>query len=684
MLLGLLLGLLLLGLLQLPADSESDGLNGGLLAQAAVAPPLAMRRQLAIDPSFEVRGLRISPYNVTKEPASPLIAPSEPWEVTLGYTSVVYAMDQKPPKFIMYWGGAMCCSKPVAECCNGSSSTAVAQAECAAKMIRCRAPPAQPPPLEQVAGYIALRDYIGSSDIGGAGCVSGHDCVRNAVAVCSSHQNCSAFGVYKDKMYQLYDSTGTRHAYPLGKGWNSWRKHGSTAPPTRPCCQPCATCPTTPSPPPSPTGSGSDWPVDATFVAESTDGVNFTRPNLNQVTYGGISAGNVLQMNESRGLDALPYAEIPIADGNRNVMRDDAVTDPACRYKMVGNWQRNDSIIPGTDKCEAGFGCTKPGRPADSWKGYHYGTACSPDGIHWHGYDDITMQVYARADTLNNVVYDKDSKEYMIFTRIDCVYPPFVDGPSLTNCSHDGQGIRRSARSTSKTFGAGSSWSKATDCSTGAQGDEQYYLTPFREDDWAAGLYLGFASYLKPGGMVPDELLASKNYGKSWTRLNRGTNFVPFGQLLPMDDGNSIHGWDSHGIYLGPPVPDPHDPERMLLYYRGSDGPHGDGHSRIGLAYSPRIPAGMAGVGTLHAPKLLVASRVLWVECDDDAAATMEVEISVVGKATHSARLLVEPKQGDGRRHLLETSLPEAAVGAEASLVFHLRGGTLFSFGWQS
>lgn len=63
----------------------------------------AMRRQLAIDPSFEVHGLQISPYNVTKEPASPLIVPSEPWEVTLGYTSVVYAAEQKPPKFIAYW-----------------------------------------------------------------------------------------------------------------------------------------------------------------------------------------------------------------------------------------------------------------------------------------------------------------------------------------------------------------------------------------------------------------------------------------------------------------------------------------------------------------------------------------------------------------------------------------------------
>jgi hypothetical protein len=203
--------------------------------------------------------------------------------------------------------------------------------------------------------------------------------------------------------YQLYGSNDTRHAYPLGKGWNSWRKHRSTAPPQRPCCQPCETCPTAPKPPPPPAGAGSDYMTDATLVAESTDGVKFTRPKLNQVEYGGMRAGNVLQLNESYGLDAPPYPEIPVADGNRNVMRDEAA-DPSCRYKMVGNWQRNDSIVPGTDKCVPGFGCTKHGQPADSWKGYHYGTACSADGLHWHGYDDVTMQVYARADTLNNVV----------------------------------------------------------------------------------------------------------------------------------------------------------------------------------------------------------------------------------------------------------------------------------------
>ena len=84
---------------------------------------------------------------------------------------------------------------------------------------------------------------------------------------------------------------------------------------------------------------------------------------------------------------------------------------------MVGNFQRNDTVIPGTNSCKTGFGCSPPGKKADSWKGYLYGTMCSPDGIHWHGYDDITMQLYARADTLNNVVFDRDSQEY----RLRCV-----------------------------------------------------------------------------------------------------------------------------------------------------------------------------------------------------------------------------------------------------------------------
>ena len=60
----------------------------------------------------------------------------------------------------------------------------------------------------------------------------------------------------------------------------------------------------------------------------------------------------------------------------------------------------------------------------------------SPDGKVWSGFNDISYQLQARADTSNNVVFDADSKEWMIFTRIDCRYPPFNTNPSLlANCS---------------------------------------------------------------------------------------------------------------------------------------------------------------------------------------------------------------------------------------------------------
>ena len=63
---------------------------------------------------------------------------------------------------------------------------------------------------------------------------------------------------------------------------------------------------------------------------------------------------------------------------------------------------------------------------------------------------------------------------------------------------------------------------------------------------------------------------------------------------------------------------------------RGSDGPHGNGHSRIGLAYSSKIPTTMRGVGTLRVPVLMIGSRVCTVECDARAAAGLRVEMRSV------------------------------------------------------
>ena len=97
----------------------------------------------------------------------------------------------------------------------------------------------------------------------------------------------------------------------------------------------------------------------------------------------------------------------------------------------------------------------------------------SPDGIVWEDYTDISYQLQARADTSNNGVFDPETGEFMIFTRIDCQYPPFNTNPSIVaNCSKP-WGLRRSARSVSKRWGAGANWSVATGCSHGVAGYEQ-------------------------------------------------------------------------------------------------------------------------------------------------------------------------------------------------------------------
>ena len=118
---------------------------------------------------------------------------------------------------------------------------------------------------------------------------------------------------------------------------------------------------------------------------------------LSQVEYAGVSAFNVLALNESVGPDVAPFNVLQMADGNKGVYRDPYDPDPARRYKLVGNFQRNDSIIPTSTSSAPGF--NSEGYPPfvnQSWKNYHFGSASSPDGVTWHSYHDMSMQVKHR------------------------------------------------------------------------------------------------------------------------------------------------------------------------------------------------------------------------------------------------------------------------------------------------
>ena len=78
-------------------------------------------------------------------------------------------------------------------------------------------------------------------------------------------------------------------------------------------------------------------PRSGVFVAESQDGIAFSSARVDEVQYGGQHAFNVLQFNESAGVDKAPYFVQRQSDGNKLVTRDPFDPDPSRRYKIVGS-----------------------------------------------------------------------------------------------------------------------------------------------------------------------------------------------------------------------------------------------------------------------------------------------------------------------------------------------------------
>ena len=85
------------------------GCDRAAAVSAAEPPPHGRRAWLAVDPSFSLSsGLRVALANVTKEIANPLLRPEHPWEVNLGYVTVLY--NPASGKYLAYVAGALCCN----------------------------------------------------------------------------------------------------------------------------------------------------------------------------------------------------------------------------------------------------------------------------------------------------------------------------------------------------------------------------------------------------------------------------------------------------------------------------------------------------------------------------------------------------------------------------------------------
>lgn len=375
------------------------------------------------------------------------------------------------------------------------------------------------------------------------------------------------------------------------------------------------------------TDRGYQWAV--TFYAESTDGYDWERPSLGQVAW----------PNETSPATNNIAIDHGATDPNVNVMYDAHERDASRRYKAIGLFQTFAN--------------------ASTPHGSKVGIVTSADGRRWTGYVPIdSLQV--TADTSNNLHYDPELQQYLIFSRRN---------------THDANssrfGMRREVRANATSVAG--PWPRATECAHGEAGDELYALEPWRHDAWAAGVYLAVGMYYAdtaPAERVYCELLSSSDHGRSWTRLAPKVPFIP-----PGDDGQ----FDSHTCFAANPIPDAADSELMRYYYAGGNGPHSGPRSDfIALATAPshatvglRVAAnGVASTITTR-PIRVERGGVFLAAVATSAMARVDVEVldaqterPIAAGRLDAAAMTAEPSVP--RRHALQlTSMGDAAGSAE-------------------
>ena len=225
-------------------------------------------------------------------------------------------------------------------------------------------------------------------------------------------------------------------------------------------------------------------------------------------------------------------------------------------------------------------------------------------------------------------------------------------------------GMRREYRSTAPAYEG--PWSVAEEVARGEPGYEMYSLVPWRNGAWAPGTYFAIGSYYNttdPPGRVYCELLVSTDHGGNWTRLAPHAQFIPLGAPGAFDD---------HTCYAAPPIVDPANASRTLLYYAGGNGPHSGlrsdfiapatvpTHAFVGL----RAAASKPGLGTSLEPAtafetaaVTMADAKLFLTAAGGPDAQVELELvdDVSGAILVSGQLQCPCTNGDApvRRKLV-------------------------------
>jgi hypothetical protein len=248
--------------------------------------------------------------------------------------------------------------------------------------------------------------------------------------------------------------------------------------------------------------SGSDLSAEqVTCVAESTDGIHFSRPKLGLIEVAGSTENNVVW----KGIESHNFA--PFIDSN-----------PACkpeeRYKALAgisaagkNWQE-DSVPPGLF------------------------AFASPDGIHWRKLRKEPVLTEGAFDSLNLAFWDSARGRYACYSRI------FTDGVRAIQSAHSSDFLNWS-EGVANRYAAGVPL-------------EHFYTNATRPCPGAEHLLLSFPKRFVPDRKkvashsdvgVSDAVFMSSRDGLNWDRPFREAWVRPGRDQKNWTERNSMPAW---------------------------------------------------------------------------------------------------------------------------------------------
>jgi len=215
-------------------------------------------------------------------------------------------------------------------------------------------------------------------------------------------------------------------------------------------------------------------------VAESPDGIQWTKPNLSLVEYRGSKNNNILFLPNPEEPYAINFA--PFIDGRPGVPANE-------RYKAVGGtWRKGGMFV-----------------------------LASADGIRWRKWRDKPVFRNGAFDSQNIVFWSELEQRYVFFFR---VFSHLDDYLRMENWSSVG-GLRTIAKTTSTDL---VNWTPPQRMSFGATPLEQFYTNHTHPYFRAPHLYIGMPMRFVPGRrFLSDEQLQALKVVPAYLNIKGGS-----------------------------------------------------------------------------------------------------------------------------------------------------------------